>query len=65
MTDRDRRTPLSWAAENGRDEVVSLLLNVSQSVATTKDEYDQTPMSWAANNGHDTTITLLACYGLT
>ena len=54
------RTPLSWAAENGREGVVKLLLgrkDVSPDIPDT--EYGQTPLSLAAENGCERVLELL------
>jgi hypothetical protein len=54
----DGRTPLSWAAENGHEGVVKLLVE-KVVVVDSKDESGQTPLSWAAENGHEGVVKLL------
>ena len=53
------RTPLSWAARNGRAGVVKLLLGRENVSPDRSDDYDKTPLFWAAKNGHDGIVKLL------
>ena len=50
---------LSWAARNGREEIVKLLLEQKDVTPDTRDEYGRTPLLWAAMNGHEGTVKLL------
>jgi hypothetical protein len=52
------RTPLSWAARQGREAVVKLLLEKGAEIEA-KDEYGRTPLSWAAGQGHEAVVKLL------
>jgi len=54
------RTPLSWAAENGRDGIVKLLLGRRDVNPDTPDSmYGRTPLSYAAENGHEGVMKIL------
>ncbi|KAI1158830.1 hypothetical protein F5B18DRAFT_65083 [Nemania serpens] len=55
---RKRQTPLSWAAENGHQEIVQLLIERGADIES-KGSYGQTPLSWAAGNGHQQIVQLL------
>ncbi|KAH0537544.1 hypothetical protein FGG08_005679 [Glutinoglossum americanum] len=57
--DSANRTPLSWAAERGHEEVVKLLLSRGDVAADSKDEDGRTPLSWAAEGGHQEVVKLL------
>ena len=60
LKDSYGRTPLSWAAENGHDGVVKLLLETGKVNADSKDvTFGRTPLIWAAGNGHDGIVKLL------
>ena len=54
------RTPLSWAAENGHEGIVKLLLAQKDVIPNIPDtEYGRMPLAWAAGNGHEGIVKLL------
>jgi ankyrin repeat protein len=59
LKDSYGRTPLSWAARNGHEAVVKLLLEKGAELETKDVYYDQTPLSWAARNGQEAVVKLL------
>lgn len=60
MRDSYNQTPLSWAARDGHDSVVKLLLETGKVDADSKDiDYGQTPLLWAAEKRHDSIVKLL------
>ncbi|KAL5089600.1 hypothetical protein Trisim1_005293 [Trichoderma cf. simile WF8] len=52
-------TLLSWAAENGQEAIVQLLITQGNVNPNCKDGYHWTPLSWAAANGHEAVVRLL------
>lgn len=53
------QTSLSWAAKNGHNRVVELLLKTGMVDIDSKSENGQTPLSWAAEYGRDDVVKLL------
>ncbi|KAL3456000.1 hypothetical protein BJX64DRAFT_53254 [Aspergillus heterothallicus] len=49
---KQRRDPLSYAAEKGHTELVRLLLNAHPSSVNVPDSFGSTPLAWASAYGH-------------
>ncbi|KID94957.1 Pfs, NACHT and Ankyrin domain protein, partial [Metarhizium majus ARSEF 297] len=59
LKDKCNRTALMYAAEQGHDCVVNLLLGIDTADVNSKDEDGSTPLSRAAANGHEACVKLL------
>ncbi|XP_047100839.1 potassium channel KOR2-like [Schistocerca piceifrons] len=57
--DRYMRTPLHYAAENGRTEAVAFLLEVGANKGAT-DNYGRTPLDLARRNSHQQLVDILS-----
>ncbi|RYP70251.1 hypothetical protein DL771_005554 [Monosporascus sp. 5C6A] len=53
------QTRLSWAAKDGDEAVVRLLLEKGADLESKDKEFGQTPLSLAATNGHEVVVRLL------
>jgi hypothetical protein len=53
------QTPLAWAAKDGNETVVKLLLDMSMVEVDSKDMFGRTPLSWAAEQGHEGVVKML------
>ena len=59
LEDDLNRTPLSWAAENGHEAVVRLLIERDGININAKDRWGRTALTWAAEEGHEAVVRLL------
>jgi ankyrin repeat protein len=53
------RTPLPYAAGNGHEAAVGLLLDTESVYDDSKDGHGRTPLSYAAEGGHNMVVGLL------
>ncbi|XP_064405728.1 tyrosine-protein kinase receptor Tie-1-like isoform X1 [Halichondria panicea] len=59
--EKNNRTVVCWASENGHDEVVMVLIRAGANV-NTLDKFNRTPLMSAAKNGHSAIVRhLLSC----
>ncbi|KAJ4214203.1 hypothetical protein NW760_014816 [Fusarium oxysporum] len=56
---KDGRTPLTWAASEGYDDVIRLVLYTGKAAPDSPDNKGQTPLLLASRRGHDTVVKLL------
>ena len=59
IADNCSRAPLLWAAKEGNDRVVELLLRRTDIDLNMEDTCGRTPLSWAASRGHAGVVKLL------
>ena len=52
-------TPLTWAARNGHEEVVKILLGCEEVNPDKADYFGETPLSQAARKGHEGVVKIL------
>ena len=57
--DSDGRSPISYAAENGYDGVINLLLHTALVDTDSNDNNGRTPLLFAAEKGHEAVVKLL------
>ncbi|KAF1973756.1 ankyrin [Bimuria novae-zelandiae CBS 107.79] len=57
--DSDGLTPLMWAARNGHEDAVILLLRIAEVNPNARDNEGRTPLIWAALNSYKNTVKQL------
>lgn len=57
--DKEGRTPLSWAAETGREGITNMLLERGDITPDTVDKNCRTPLLWAKGDGHTIIVEML------
>ncbi|KAF5583568.1 ankyrin repeat [Fusarium pseudocircinatum] len=63
LADRDGKTPLCWAAAEGKETAVKFLLDIGARIEATEDIWGRTSLSWAAARGHSSVVRVLCTYG--
>ena len=58
-SDRDRRTPQSYAAESEHGSIVKILLELGNVNSDSSDKAGRTPLSYAAGSGHQGIVKIL------
>ena len=60
LRDESDRTPLSWAAEYGHENIVRMLIAQNNvDINSSDSKYGKTPLLWAAEKGHEAVTRLL------
>jgi len=59
LTDKDSRTPLSWAAEKGQPTIIRELLKHKSADPNLTDKDGRTPLLWATVSGHSSVVQTL------
>ncbi|KAF4473169.1 ankyrin repeat [Fusarium agapanthi] len=63
LADRDGKTPLCWAAAEGKESAVKFLMDIGARIEATEHIYGRTSLSWAAARGHSSVLRVLCTYG--
>ena len=63
MKKRHGRSPLLYAAQNGHEAVVKILVEPDDIEVNIKDDHGRSPLSYAARNGHEAVVKILGARG--
>jgi len=58
-TMKNYQVPLLWAAQNGHEAIVKLLLDKGADLEPKDNQFGQTPLWWAARNEREAVVKLL------